>query len=47
MSKKQDWKRAAQKSLEYDIDEEIPTKEVFKERAKKKAVKKRSAKIRE
>ena len=47
MSKKQDWKRAAQKSLEYGTDEDIPKKEVFKNRAKKKATKKRVSKEKE
>ena len=47
MSKKQDWKRLTQKSLDNDYEEEIPTREVFKNRAKKKAVKKRSTKDRE
>ena len=47
MGKKQDWKRITQKSLDNDYEEEIPTKEVFKNRAKKKTVKKRSTLDRE
>ncbi len=39
MSKKQDWKRAAKNSLD-GMDEDIPKKEVFKNRTKKKVLKK-------
>jgi hypothetical protein len=39
MSKKQDWRRAAKNSLD-GMDEEIPKKEIFKNRAKKKSLKK-------
>jgi hypothetical protein len=39
MSKKQDWRRAAKNSL-IGMEEDIPKKEVFKNRAKKKALKK-------
>jgi hypothetical protein len=47
MSKKQDWKRVAQDYLAYGEEQDIPKKEVFKNRNAKKAKKSRVPKDKE